>query len=87
MLLKSDMPAAVMESLFMSNPPEAERLVTPIYLGYGIMPNPDCVDCRRAQIAQAIHDGIVNYFAQGGDGGDDGGGGPPCDSPSCGKKQ
>jgi N-acetylmuramoyl-L-alanine amidase len=86
-LLKSDMPAAMMEPLFISNPSEAERLVTPIYLDQGITPNPDCVDCRRAQIAHAIHDGIVNYFAQGGGGGGgDGGGGPPCGSPPCGKK-
>jgi len=62
-LLKSDMPAAMMEPLFMSNPPEAELLVTPIYLDNGVTLNPDCVDCRRAQIAQAIHDGILAYFA------------------------
>lgn len=66
-LLKSDMPAAMMEPLFMSNPAEAELLVTPIYIsddgGLPIEPNPDCVDCRRAQIAQAIHDGIMAYFA------------------------
>ena len=68
-LFKSDMPAAMMEPLFMSNPAEASLLVTPIS---------ECGDCRRAQIAQAIHDGIVSYFAQGG-------GGRPCDNPPCGK--
>jgi len=62
-LFKSDMPAAMMEPLFMSNPAEASLLDTPIYLDYGGTPNPDCVDCRRAQIAQAIHGGIVGYFA------------------------
>jgi len=66
-LFKSDMPAAMMEPLFMSNPAEAELLVTPIYIsddnGLPIEPNLDCDDCRRAQIAQAIHDGIVSYFA------------------------
>lgn len=85
-LLKSDMPAAMMEPMFMSNPPEAELLITPIYLENGMTLNPDCkdFDCRRAQIAQAIHDGILNYLALGGGGGDGGGGGPPCDSPPCG---
>ena len=53
-LFKSDMPAAMMEPLFMSNPAEAALLVTPISEGD---------DCRRAQIAQAIHKGIVSYFA------------------------
>ena len=67
-LLKSDMPAAMMEPLFMSNPAEASRLVTPIYLDHGATPNPACDDCRRAQIAQAIHDGIVAYFAAPGPG-------------------
>ena len=62
-LLRSDMPAAMMEPLFMSNPAEASLLNTPIYLDYGVTPNPACDDCRRAQIAQALHDGIVAYFA------------------------
>ncbi len=77
-LFKSDMPAAMMEPLFMSNPAEAELLVTPIYTDNGSTLNNDCDECRRAQIAQAIHDGIVSYFAQGG-------GGLPCDNPPCGK--
>ena len=69
--------SAMMEPLFMSNPAEAKLLVTPIS---------GCGNCRRAQIAQAIHDGIVEYFTQGGGGDDDGGGGgPPCGSPPCGK--
>lgn len=80
-LLKSDMPAAMMEPLCMSHPAEAERLVAKITA----CGNPEDALCRRAQIAQAIHDGILNYFAQGG-GGDDGHG-PPCDSPPCGKKK
>jgi len=67
-LLRSDMPAAMMEPLFMSNPAEASLLVTPIYLDYGATLNPACDDCRRAQIAQAIHDGIVAYFASPGPG-------------------
>jgi N-acetylmuramoyl-L-alanine amidase len=66
-LLKSDMPSAMMEPLFMSNPAEAEFLVTPIYTDNGVTQNLDCNDCRRAQIAQAIYDGIVNYVGAGGD--------------------
>lgn len=86
-LLKSDMPSAMMEPLFMSNPAEADLLTTSIYLSDG-EPNSECVDCRRAQIARAIHDGVVAYVESGGSGGgdDDGaGGGPPCGSPPCGK--
>ncbi|TDI87125.1 MAG: N-acetylmuramoyl-L-alanine amidase [Chloroflexi bacterium] len=93
-LLKSDMPAAMMEPLFMSNSDEAALLTITMHVvnGEGVVvldnggnptPNDGCVDCRRAQIAQAIHDGILNYFAQVGDGGDEGGGGPPCGSPPC----
>ena len=93
-LLKSDMPAAIMEPLFMSNSAEAELLtITMHVVDYeGVMvldadgnptPNPNCNCCRRAQIASAIYAGILNYFSQGGGGG--GGGGPPCDSPPCGK--
>ena len=88
-LFKSDMPAAMMEPLFMSNPAEADWLRVTIHLvddeGVVVLddagnptPNLDCIDCRRAQIAQAIHDGIISYFAQGG-------GGRPCDNPPCGK--
>ncbi|MCK4470802.1 MAG: N-acetylmuramoyl-L-alanine amidase, partial [Anaerolineae bacterium] len=62
-LLKSDMPAAMMEPLFMSHPAEANLLDTPIYLDHGVTPNSECDDCRRAQIAQALHDGIIGYFA------------------------
>ena len=57
-LLKSDMPAAIMEPLFMSNPWEASLLGTPVS---------GCDDCRRAQIAQAIYEGILSYFSIGGD--------------------
>jgi hypothetical protein len=72
-LLKSDMPAAMMEPLFMSHPGEADWLTVTMHLvdGKGVVvlddagnptPNSDCVDCRRAQIAQAIYDGISAYF-------------------------
>jgi N-acetylmuramoyl-L-alanine amidase len=59
-LLKSDMPAAMMEPLFMSNPAEAALLITPIYAGG----TPDW-NCRRGQIAQAIYDGILSYLSPG----------------------
>ena len=56
-MLKSDMPAAMMEPLFMSNAYEAGLLEVPIAEG-------DCPDlsCRRGQIAQALHQGIRHYF-------------------------
>ena len=73
-LLKSDMPSAMMEPLFMSNPAEADWLRITMHLvdDQGVVlldadgnptSNPDCNGCRRAQVAQAIHDGIVAYFA------------------------
>jgi N-acetylmuramoyl-L-alanine amidase len=60
-LFKCDMPAAMMEPLFMSNPSEAEVLVTPIE-------DPSCAEftCRRGQIAQALYLGILDYFPGGG---------------------
>lgn len=56
-LLKSDMPAAMMEPLFMSNAYEADLLTDGIEGG-------DCPDlsCRRGQIAQALYQGILHYF-------------------------
>lgn len=81
-LLKSDMPAAMMEPLFMSNLDEAQLLQQPIYDdAEGSTLSKGCVDfnCRRGQIAQAIYNGILNYFAQSGDGG----GGSACGSPPC----
>ena len=55
-MLKSDMPAAMMEPLFMSNEYEAGLLQQVI--------DGDCPDlsCRRGQIAQALHQGILDYF-------------------------
>jgi hypothetical protein len=55
-LLKSDMPAAMMEPLFMSYAEEAEMLVQPIDDG---CPN---LACRRGEIARALHGGILAYF-------------------------
>lgn len=56
-MLKSDMPAAMMEPLFMSNAYEGDALVPTISGG-------ECPDlsCRRGQIAQALHQGILHYF-------------------------
>jgi N-acetylmuramoyl-L-alanine amidase len=56
-LLKSDMPAALMEPLFMSNTYEAGLLVDTIDGG-----NCPGLSCRRGQIAQALHQGILHYF-------------------------
>jgi N-acetylmuramoyl-L-alanine amidase len=58
-LLKSDMPAAMMEPLFMSNDAEAELLQDTI---------PDeCADlnCRRGEIVRALRAGILHYFDSG----------------------
>jgi hypothetical protein len=51
------MPAAMMEPLFMPNSYEAELLVKTI--GGGERPD---LSCRRGQIAQALHQGILHYF-------------------------
>ena len=58
-VLKTDMPGAVVEPVFMSNTGEAARLAQPIV---------DCSDptdneCRRAQIVEALFDGITAYLA------------------------
>ena len=64
-LLKSDMPAAMMEPLFMSNPAEAELLVQTIFEDpiEGTV-NDGCLnfDCRRGEIAAAIYQGVLHYF-------------------------
>jgi hypothetical protein len=65
-LFKCDMPAAMMEPLFMSHPAEAALLVQPIYPHLtGEVPGEDCTDfsCRRGQIAWAIREGVLNYFS------------------------
>ena len=67
-LFKCDMPAAMMEPLFMSHPAEAELLVQRIF---GSPEDGDPEDgcaafsCRRGQIALAIHDGVLNYYDSG----------------------
>lgn len=64
-LLRSDMPAAMMEPLFMSNPAEAELLQISVFQ-YPLTGelNQECQEfnCRRGQVAEAIFNGILNYF-------------------------
>ncbi len=57
-VLKSDMPAAVAEPVFMSHPGEAEWLAHTT----ADCSEPGTNECRRAQIAQSLYDGIVSYF-------------------------
>ncbi len=62
-VLKSDMPAAVAEPVFMSHPGEAEWLTNL---------TANCSDvqrteCRRTRIAQSLDDGIVSYFESAGE--------------------
>jgi N-acetylmuramoyl-L-alanine amidase len=77
-LFKSDMPAAMIEPLFMSHPAEAylleEETVNEVDAdGLVVLdefgkPKPtDCMDvlCRRGQIVQSVRDGIIAYFAGG----------------------
>uniref|UniRef100_A0A831TF44 N-acetylmuramoyl-L-alanine amidase n=1 Tax=Thermorudis peleae TaxID=1382356 RepID=A0A831TF44_9BACT len=59
-LLKSNMPAIIVEGVFMSNTAEASYLA-------------DSTQGRETQIAEAIRDGLVAFFQQ--QGGSDGGGG------------
>ena len=61
-LFKSDMPAAMVEPVFMSHPAEAELLTTPIFSAGE--PNTPCPDysCRRGQIAEAVFQGVLSYI-------------------------
>jgi N-acetylmuramoyl-L-alanine amidase len=71
-LLKSKMPAAMLEPVIMSYPAEAELLLEP-------------GGPRRQAIAQAIFDGIQNYFANQSGTGGSGGGNDKCppNKPGC----
>jgi len=64
-LFKCDMPAAMVEPVFMSHPAEAEALEQTIY-AYPTDGEPSLeyanLSCRRGQIAQVILDGVLNYF-------------------------
>ena len=58
-VLKTDMPGAVVEPVFMSNTAEALRLLKTVEQ----CPNPADNQCRRAQIVEALLDGITAYLA------------------------
>ncbi len=58
-ILKTDMPGAVVEPVFMSNTDEATRLSRPIVN----CSDPENDQCRRAQIVEALYDGITAYLA------------------------
>ena len=58
-VLKTDMPGAVVEPVFMSNTGEALRLLETVKQ----CPNPADNLCRRAQIVEALFDGITAYLA------------------------
>ena len=76
-VLKTNMPAAVVEPVMMSSPWEAERLVATI----AECGNPLMDACRRVQIAESILAGLDAYMTAGGPGGGDDGageGGPDC---------
>jgi len=60
-LMRSDMPAAIMEPLCMSYEGEAELLVQPITDPINPQTGPMNFDCRRGEIAQAIYQGVLNY--------------------------
>jgi N-acetylmuramoyl-L-alanine amidase len=62
-LFKSDMPAAMVEPLFMSHPAEALLLVKPIFSD-GALNSDSCANfsCRRGQIARTIFSGTLAYF-------------------------
>jgi N-acetylmuramoyl-L-alanine amidase len=75
MVLKSNMPAAVIEPVMMSNLWEAARLARTI----AECSNPSSFECRRAQIAEAIYQGTTAYIGALPSGGGGGGGGGPTD--------
>ncbi len=58
-VLKTDMPGAVVEPVFMSNTEEAALLTQTVFQ----CPNPADPECRRAQIVEALFDGITAYLA------------------------
>ena len=70
-LMSSEMPATMLEPVCMSHPDEANLLTVTIHdvdvdeEGVVVLNAGDQTlnfDCRRGQIAQAIHDGILKYF-------------------------
>lgn len=67
-LFKCDMPAAMVEPVLMSHPAEAEALVQTIYKDTEegkLSAKAKDFACRRGQIAEAILEGVLSYFANG----------------------
>ena len=65
-LMESDMPAAIMEPLFMSNAAEARLLVQPIFTDpVAETLDERCADlsCRRGQVSRALHQGVLDYLS------------------------
>ena len=58
-ILKTDMPGAVVEPVFMSNTEEATRLAQTV----AECSDPENPQCRRVQIVEALFDGITAYLA------------------------
>ena len=73
-LLKSNMPATMQETVYISNTVECAALT-------------DGTGARQQQIAQSLYNGLIDWFAQnpGGDDGGGNGGGKKCASPPCNK--
>lgn len=71
-LLKSDMPAAMQETVYISNNQECPALT-------------DGTGARQQEIAQLLYEGLIDWFSQdhSDEGGGRNGGGPKCPSPPC----
>lgn len=72
-LLKSQMPATMQETVYISNTNECIALR-------------DGDGSRQQEIAQSLYNGLIDWFAQS-DSGDDGGNGRRCETPPCGKNK
>lgn len=77
-LLKSNMPATMQETVYISNIDECSALT-------------DGTGTRQQQIAQSLYDGLIDWFSQtgsgdGGNGGGGNGGGRKCENPPCNNK-
>jgi N-acetylmuramoyl-L-alanine amidase len=94
-LLKSKMPGATIESVFMSHPGEAAVLAQPIHAvdpaGVVLLsetgepaPAGGCANgCRRLEVAQGIATGIIEYLTAPSPPPEDGGGKGGCGTPPC----
>lgn len=73
-LLKSNMPATIQETVFISDTDECAWLT-------------DGTGNRQQEIAQSLYDGLNDWFSQAGDGDNGNGGGRKCETPPCGKNK